>query len=99
MSLQFFPSAHHKHFFTHQISLHNSPVIYNFQFSFISLQDISIFSVKLDIFVQVVLSNTSQEFLVTVIAPIKLAKYIQLNNIDKIKIIFFMIIYEFYYLI
>jgi hypothetical protein len=49
-------------------------VTYNFQFNLISLQDTSILSVKLEIFVQVILSNTSQEFLVTVIAQIKLAK-------------------------
>jgi hypothetical protein len=56
-----------------------------------SLQDTSILLVRLEIFVQVELSNTSQEFLVIVIALIKLAKYIQLNNIDKVKMNFFII--------
>jgi hypothetical protein len=42
---------------------HKFQVTYNFQFSFISPELTSILSVKLDIFVHVKLSKTSQEFL------------------------------------
>jgi hypothetical protein len=89
LSQTFQASQLHKHFLTHQITLHNFQVTYNFQSSFISTQETSILLVKLEIFTQVTLSKTSPEFLFIVIALIKLAKYIQLKNIARIKISFF----------
>jgi hypothetical protein len=59
-----------------------------------SLELTSILLVKLEIFVQVELSKTSQEFFVTIIAPIKLAKYIQLRIRLKNSINFFITLFK-----
>jgi hypothetical protein len=80
------PSFIHKHF---QELSQIFQVTYNFQFNFILAPVTSILFVKLEILPQVVLSNTSQEFLVIVIAQIKLTKYIQLKIKLKNNIIFF----------